>query len=148
MYRAFALRVSFLSLTLAALLSPALTLALTPPTLADYNESSFSDTGTNDETTGVVSWQASDIVIVLGATADNTVTLGTPTATGLSFNLVDSTSGGSTARTYLWSATAGSSGSSAVASDGTSGSSGDTNGISVFVYRGSDGLGIRIRKRV
>jgi hypothetical protein len=91
MYRAFAVSVSTLSLTLAALLSPAFTLALTPPTLVDYNESSFTDTGLNDETTGSISWQTGDIVIVLGATADNAITLGTPTATGLTFALVDST---------------------------------------------------------
>ena len=108
--------------------------------LADYQESTWgtlADCGAN-ETTGTATWQANDLIIVVGGTESDVTTLNTPTATGLTFSLVISTGGVDNSPTYLWQATAASSGSSAISSvnDGLG-----CSGISAFVYRDSDGLG-------
>lgn len=109
------------------------------PTLADYQESNYTDTGTN-EVSASATWSAGDLIIVLGMTADNTTTMGTPTATGLTFAAV---SGSPTTTTisckgYAWTATAGSSGSGAITSVKSVSLSG---GLSVFVFSSTDGIG-------
>jgi len=112
------------------------------PSVEDYQQSNWTDTTGSSEVTGTLTWQAGDLIIVVGATAEGPATLGTPTATGLTFSLVQETNAGASnqdVRTYLWSATAAGSGSSAVTS--TIGGGTNTRGISAFVYRGSDGLG-------
>lgn len=130
---------------------PSQSKADTAPTLVDAQSSDYSDTG-NTETTASISWIAGDIILVFGSTENNDTscvpmcyTLNTPTATGLSFSLVTSlnttgTSGGDGTIQYLWSATAGGTGSGAI-----SATRGDTaaghRGISAFQYRGSSGIG-------
>lgn len=116
--------------------------ASSAPTLVDYDQSDYSnDPGgfPSTETTGTVTWQAGDLIVVVGGTENGSITLSTPSATGLSFNLVTSVNAGDSNNTlnYLWSATAASNGSSAVTSTCLQGMC----GISVFVYRGSSGLG-------
>lgn len=108
------------------------------PTLADYQESTFTDTATND-VSGSATWSAGDVIVVLGMTADNADTLGTPTAAGLTFAAVSGTptNTNSACKGYAWTATAGSGGSGAVTSAGSAAS----KGISVFVFSGSNGIG-------
>lgn len=116
------------------------------PTFVEYDESTFSDSGATDETSGSIAWQTGDIVLVFGGVSNNEAngTLATPTATGLTFGLLSSINTGNDnndARVYLWSATAGGDGSSTVGSVTGSLGSGLKSGIAVMVYRGSDGLG-------
>lgn len=119
--------------------------ALTAPTLADYNQSTWTDTSAT-ETTGSVSWQTGDIIVVMGSGENGAITgegpaLKRPTATGLTFATTTSTSYGDSTNTFnaVWTATAGSSGSGTVTS--VHYGSGGASGIAVFVYRGSDGVG-------
>jgi hypothetical protein len=115
------------------------------PTLVSYTASTFNDVGNNDETTASVSWEAGDIVLVVGAVSNNDSAnrLATPTATGLTFSLLSSVNNDAAAndtQIFMWSATAAGTSSSAVTSV-TSGGSGLASGIGVFVIRASDGLG-------
>lgn len=123
--------------TLLALLVPLFAQAA-QPTLADYQESNFTDLGTT-ETTPTVTWSAGDLIVVLGITEDNPRTLNTPTATGLTFSAVSGspTNSASSTKGYAWTATAGSGGSGAVSATGTD----HAEGIAVFVFSGTDGLG-------
>ena len=113
--------------------------AILAPTLISYQESNWITRTGNKEVTGTISWQTGDVVVVVGGTEDIAFTLNTPTATGLTFSLVSSTAGNNNTGTYLWSAIAGSNGTSAVTS--TVGGGNGARGISAFVYRGSSGLG-------
>ena len=112
--------------------------AASGPLLVDYQESDWITRTSASEATGVIIWQAGDLIVVVGGTEDAGYTINTPTATGLTFSLVTSTSGASNANTYLWRATAESNGSSVVMATV---SGGGAKGIGVFVYRGSSGLG-------
>ena len=114
----------------------------TAPTLADYDQSDWTVRAPGSEVTGSVTWQTGDILVVVGSTENSTFLLGTPTATGLTFSLI--TSAGTTgldAPAYIWSATAGSNGSGAITVPLTGETNSGARGASVFVYRGSDGLG-------
>lgn len=108
------------------------------PTLT-YAAATFTDDETLTNVTGSLSWEAGDIVVVFGATADGGTTLGTPTATGLTFSSLATAGGSSNTQIYLWSATAGSSGSGAITS--TANNQINRAGIGAFVVHGSDGLG-------
>ncbi|MEN9913165.1 MAG: hypothetical protein RLY66_573 [Candidatus Parcubacteria bacterium] len=140
--------VSF-AVVLCALMSPLRVLAaVNPPTLVDYQQSDWTDKITGNEVTPTVTWQAGDLVVVLGATENNDTSaayLNTPTATGLAFSLVTSVNttpvpGGDGTPVYAWSAVAGSNGSGVVTST-SDGFAFQSRGISVFVYRGSGGIG-------
>lgn len=111
------------------------------PTLVDYDQSTWSDTSTASEVTTSASWSANDVVVVLGATGDNVVTLGVPTATGLTFAALAGTptNTASNCKLYAWSATAGSSGSGVITST-TDGAS-EMRGLASFVHGGSNGIG-------
>jgi hypothetical protein len=113
----------------------------TAPTLISAQSSNYADTS-NTETTSSISWQAGDLIVVVGSTEGGSIQLNTPTATGLSFSLVTSINVGDSNDTvnYLWQATAGSSGSSAVSATRNDSFTG-SRGITAFVYRGSDGIG-------
>ena len=112
--------------------------AATEPVLVAYQESTWTDSFSGAETTPSITWQAADVIVVVGATEDSSRTLATPTAPGLTFSLVNSAGGTSNVNSYLWSSVAGSNGSGAVSSVKSSASAA---GISVFVYRGSTGIG-------
>ena len=111
------------------------------PTLESQTGSTFNDAGTT-ETTGTLTWSAGARVVVVGLTADNTQTLGTPTATGLTFSAVSGfpTNTASTCKGYVWEATAGSSGSGAISSTGGGGAP-NVRGIFAWSFTGSDGIG-------
>lgn len=112
------------------------------PTLIAKSVSATGDVGTT-ETTASFTWNAGDILVVLGMTEGNAQTLGTPTATGLTFAAITPTSGvnptntSSSCKGYAWAATAGSGGSSTITSTGSA--SGEF--IVAYQYRGSDGTG-------
>ncbi len=110
----------------------------TEPVLVTYQESNWTDTASGTESTPSITWQAADVIVVVGATEDSPHTLATPTAPGLTFSLVNSAGGASNVNTYLWSAVAGGNGSGAVSSVKSSASAA---GIAAFVYRGSTGIG-------
>lgn len=96
---------------------------------------------TGTRTTGSVSWSSGDIVIVLGITANDATTLGTPTTTGtgLTFSALSGTptSAANSCKGYGWQATASASSSGTISCT----QSGDGAGIIAWVYSGSDGLG-------
>lgn len=90
------------------------------PTLLDYVQSTWSGTGTSETTTANLDWTAAgDVIVCLGCTEDNAITLTTPTATGLTLaGLTGSpTNTASSCKGYGWSATAAGSGSSALSSN-------------------------------
>lgn len=122
--------------------------ATVAPTLSDYQQSTWTDVTSGNEVTPTVTWSAGDVIVVVGSTESFlTAVLLTPTASGLTFSLVTETSTDSNTNNYVWSATAGSSGSGAITSvaDGSSSCPGGfrvcQRGIAAFVYRGSDGVG-------
>lgn len=112
------------------------------PTLIASSVSATGDIGTS-ETTASFTFNSGDVFVVLGMTEDNAQTLGTPTATGLTFAAITPTSGvnptntGSSCKGYAWSATAAAGGSSTITSTG--GAVGHF--IVAYQYRGSDGVG-------
>ena len=112
---------------------------LSPPTLVQYDETEWTTSGTS-KVTGTITWQTGDVIIIIGATEDQAVTF-TPTATGLTFSADSPLTAGSTCWANSWRVTAGSGGSSVVTLT-RAGSSGQY-GASVWVWRGSGGVGIR-----
>ena len=111
------------------------------PTVQDFQISTWAGQDTNNEATPAITWLSGDVVIVVGATEDNTTaTLNTPTATGLTFSLVLATNTANNCKIYVWSATAGANGSQAVAATRADANS-KMRGIAAYVYRGSDGVG-------
>lgn len=98
------------------------------------------DTTTTPKT-ATVSWSAGDIIVIRGASEQGGVVLGTPTATGLTFNLdADEGSGlGTECDASIWSAVAGSAGSGVTVSLARSGSSGFF-GFHWSVWSGASGV--------
>jgi hypothetical protein len=111
------------------------------PTLSDFQQSSWNGRSSVNEATTSATWSAGDVLVAVGATEDNaTVSMGTPTATGLTFSSVQTTNTNNNTKCYIWTATAGSGGSGAVTSV-NGGTSNALRGLAVFVYSGSDGIG-------
>jgi len=109
----------------------------TAPTLVSYTETSWTTT-TTPKSTASISWQAGDILVMIGGSDGGTI--GVPTATGLTFASQKSFAGGSTAcGTQCATAVAGSSGSGAVSATLTGGSG--AWGFGVWVFRSSAGVG-------
>lgn len=124
------------------LLWPGVAHAEIPPTISAFQSTNWADLSSAAETTASISWASGDLILVVGGTESGSWTLTTPTATGLSFSLVTSvgTGDGSNATAYLWSATAGSAGSSTVSSNGVEAGS-VARGIAAYVFTGTGGLG-------
>lgn len=116
--------------------------AETPPTLSNFASSNWADSINGNEVTGTLTWSAGDFIVVVGVTENGSTLINTPTATGLSFSLIThlNNNDGGNVGVYLWTATAASSGSSAITA-----TNGDANvkarGIDAFAYSGSAGLG-------
>lgn len=105
------------------------------PTLISYTETAWNSTGLS-KSTASISWNAGDVLVMIGG-ADSGITIGIPTATGLtftSFALVTTSSGARGA-----SALATSAGSGTVSASNSSSTS--NWGFGVWVWRGSAGLG-------
>lgn len=111
----------------------------TAPTMVDSSEVANWFSSTTPRSAGSVSWQAGDIVVVHGGTANDGSILGTPTVAGLTFALVNSIGALNTCNSYVWAAEAASNGSGAI--QGTRTGTVDNWGIAVEVWRGSDGVG-------
>lgn len=115
---------------------------MTAPTLIAYIETANYQQNFGSKTTpSSLTWQTGDVIVVMGVMEDVQagVSIGTPTATGLTFAAIGSPSA-VTSSCWMgrWQATAGSSGSSAITATQT----GSINwGLGVWQYRGSSGVG-------
>lgn len=110
-----------------------------PPTLVIYEETSWSTT-TNPKDSGTISWLTGDVIVVIGGTEAQSVTITSVTATGLTFTPGSALAVAGTCWANTWTATAGSSGSSVVTIDK---SGAGQYGAAIWVYRGSTGFGAR-----
>lgn len=112
------------------------------PTKVADSSSGWATTGTTSRTTGSLTWQTGDLVVVVGWTENDATTLTTPTGlTGLTFAALTgypAQLSGSSAL-YAWSAVA-TSGSSGTIST-TISSSTNAAGIHAFIFRAHNGLG-------
>ena len=132
-----------LQLTSTLILPSPLVYADTAPTLSNFQSSNWGDI-TNSETTGTLSWSSGNVIVVMGVSEDSGRQINVPTATGLSFSLVlalNDGNGDSDTAVYLWSATAGSNGSSTVSATHNPSSSSSLVGIAAYAFSGSSGLG-------
>jgi hypothetical protein len=118
-----------------------------PPKTTAPTQVATSTTGWNattpKDTADTLTWETGDEIYVIGMDADApNNTLGTPTATGLTFNVLSGfpIGGASNAEVYAWKAVAGSGGSDAITGSRTAGS--DDWGMRVWQFRGSDGTGV------
>lgn len=111
--------------------------AVTPPTLISHNSSVY-NTSSDKSVTPTSGWQAGDVIVVVAVDEGvSTETIGAPAASGLTFTPVITHAASSNSSLIVYTAVAGSSGSGAITvSDPTA-----QFGISVFVFRGSDGVG-------
>lgn len=124
------------------LLNPKQTNAATPPTLSATSGNTWTTTTGTTRTTGSVSWNIGDVLLVMGATEGDPVTLSTPTTagSGVTFALVTNfpTATPGAAKVYAWSATASAASSGTITSNNNGAS---MSNIQVFVYSGSGGIG-------
>lgn len=112
---------------------------VTAPTFISVTSSDYTDT-TDLKSTASVSWSSGDLVVVVCLMEDSGRTMELPTATGLTFSEVAAIGTANNCRAYAWSASAGSGGSSTV-SAAVTGNFGPAAGITVYVIRGSAGIG-------
>lgn len=110
------------------------------PTVAYIGNSAPTDTGS--ETIASSSWVTGNTILVLGMTEDQGTSLGTPAATGLSFNALSGlpTTTGSSCKGYGWSAVAASDGTSTITATGSF-----RQVIAAWRISGSDGLGTPVK---
>lgn len=112
----------------------------TPPTFSAYQQSNWTDLPSpGNEVTASLSWTAGDLIVVVGVTESTSVTLATPTATGLTFANILSSTTASNCSAWVWTATAGSTSSGAITSTGNN--TGIMAGIAAFAISGSAGVG-------
>lgn len=107
-------------------------------------DSDWGEISSNPEVTyNALSWQAGDLIVVVGGAEAGNNGLNTPTATGLTFSLVSSAATGdiNNSPVYVWAATATSDGSSFITSTHTTVPLSSMAGIHAFVYRNSSGVG-------
>lgn len=111
----------------------------TAPSLISYTEVAYNGSGTS-RASASISWQTADVIAVLSGSEGQTGgPPGVPTASGLTFNSQQVNSAASSCSSRASAAVAGSSGSGAVTV--TLGDATQHWGFSVWVYRGSDGIG-------
>lgn len=111
------------------------------PTLLDYAESNWADTSTSVDTTDDLDWAAAtDVIVVLGATEDNGLSMATPTGTGITLSALSGlpTNTASSCKGYGWSGSVSGNGNSVLTS--TNGASG-ARGLAAWAFSGSGGLG-------
>lgn len=113
----------------------------TPPSLISYTELAYNVIhGTSGVATASVSWQTGDVIAVLcGDEGIATESFATPTATGLTFTAQKTHTASSSPAAGVWTAVAASTSSSTITCQDPG-----TNahwGASVWVWRGSDGVG-------
>jgi hypothetical protein len=113
------------------------------PTISAYSNSTVNDRPpATTETTGSVSWNNGDLVVVLGVSEDNAKTFATPTTggTGLTFSALSGTPSNvaSSCKIYGWSATASATSSGTISSVVTGATS---YALFVWVLSGHGGIG-------
>jgi hypothetical protein len=117
------------------------------PTISSYTQTTWTTAGTvsgsNYIKTVTVSWQASDIVVLMaGSEGSGSEGFMVPTATGLTFTCPVNHAASSNPALAVCTATAGSAGTSVTVTDGISSGSGSTHfGFGVWVMHGSTGVG-------
>lgn len=111
-----------------------------PPTIADYNEAAWHTTGTS-KATGVVTWSAGDLIVVLCGNESQGAagTPNVPTASGLTFSSIVAGGTGSLCGTRASAATAASGGSGAITVSQTG--AGSEMGAAAWVISNHGGLG-------
>ena len=112
---------------------------MTAPSLIAYSETTW--TGFGAKSTGSVSWNAGDVVVVVGGSETSVHAVTLPTFSGGTFAAISGAActAGSDCYANAWSCIPAGSGSGAVSSTGTGG--GYDYGIAVWVWRGSGGIG-------
>lgn len=111
------------------------------PTLTSSAGSDYTDNAAVSEVTGTLTWNSGDRILVVAMTEDQSFTLNTPTATGLTFSALGSAvTPSNSCWLHAWSATAGSSGSSAVTATRAGGTGVAMRGIYAFAYGGCTGF--------
>ena len=113
-----------------------------PASIVDYQATDWSTQTASgvDEVTSSISWNAGDWIIAVGGTEVNTATIAVPTASGLTFQTVQSLATASNCGVYVFAARATSDGSGAITADTVSGSN-LAKGIAAIVVRDSSGIG-------
>lgn len=129
-------------LAFALLVSPGVLrlMADTPPTFSSITSSTYSD-GLQSETTGTLTWTTGDLIVVMGITADNNMTINVPTGGGVgTFTQATVTATASNCKVYIWSGTTATTSSGTITA--TTNSSGANNhGMTAYAITGSAGLG-------
>jgi hypothetical protein len=111
------------------------------PTLTSQVGSTWNDVSNPPETTGSLSWNSGDRILVIAYTEDNTLTLNTPTATGLTFSALGTAIATSnTCWMHAWQATAGSSGSGTVSATAGIGTGSAMRGLHAFAWGNCTGF--------
>lgn len=113
-------------------------------TLVAYAESSWTDkTSTPEASSPSLTWQTGDLIVVFGSTENGGYTLDLPTTAGVGLSFTQKAAVGTTTsdcHAYLWWAVATADGSGSITSSPSTGQTA-ARGISVWQYRGSDGIG-------
>jgi hypothetical protein len=109
-----------------------------PPWLIAYAETAWNTAGS--KSTGSVTWQAGDLVVVLGACESTGSTIATPTFAGGTLAAGGAVGSGSQCQANSWTCTPASGGSGAVSSTGASALH---YGLAVWVFRYHGGAGAR-----
>lgn len=109
------------------------------PTRVSYTETTAWNTGATTKSTISISWLTGDILAVIAGAESNNTTLGTPTATGLTFTKNKNIAAVNQCPAFCATAVAAGNGSSAVTV--TSSSATPHYGFGVWVWRSSTGVG-------
>lgn len=111
------------------------------PTLTSQVGSTWTDVVNPPENSGTLTWNTGDRVLVVGFTEDQTLTLATPTATGLSFAALGTAiTASNSCWAHAWEATAAAPGSSTVSAAAGTGTGTGDRGIHAFAFGGCTGF--------
>jgi hypothetical protein len=111
------------------------------PTLTSQIGSTWNDLALPPETTGTLTWNAADRVLIIGVTEDSSISLATPTATGLTLAALGTAQAtGSSCWLHMWEATAASGGSSAVSAAAVGGASTSMRALQAFAFGNCTGF--------
>lgn len=111
------------------------------PTLTSQVGSTWSDLALPPEATGTLTWSTADRVLVIGVTEDSSISLATPTATGLTLAALGTAQAtGSSCWLHMWEATAASGGSSTVSAAAVGGASTSMRALHAFAFGNCTGF--------
>lgn len=130
-------------LLLLFLLSPYLLTQTAPTRVSNTETASWGTTGASKSAASTVSYQTNDVVVI-GALSEDGATLAITSAAGLTFTSQkdsgNNSAGSTFAKAQVWAAVAASTSSGTITLSNSTGASKDW-GFTVWVYRGSDGIG-------